>query len=233
MAKTAAVQKIADTSPGGKVETLVIEAPNLGTATIRIRGNAPYVQNKFSAKAREAMVAKQTAGSTAKKGKKRDPKNFEQSYKDRMHVTKDGWYGIPAPAIRAALISACRLVNFKMTMAKMSIFIKADGYDADDNTPLIRITKGTPRVLESFVKLATGTTDIAWRPCFDNWEATIQVTFDADQFTATDVVNLMHRAGLQVGIGCGRPDSSASTGCGWGTFDVLSDAMVVPLRRKK
>jgi hypothetical protein len=30
------------------------------------------------------------------------------------------------------------------------------------------------------------------------------------------------RAGLQVGIGCGRPDSRTSNGCGWGKFQIVN-----------
>jgi hypothetical protein len=46
------------------------------------------------------------------------------------------------------------------------------------------------------------------------------VRFDADQFKASDVVNLLQRAGAQVGIGEGRPFSKSSNGLGYGTFDV-------------
>jgi hypothetical protein len=49
------------------------------------------------------------------------------------------------------------------------------------------------------------------------------VRFDADQFTAQDVINLISRVGLQVGICEGRPDSKSSAGCGWGTFRVVPD----------
>ena len=48
--------------------TVTISAPNFQTAVFTIRGTAPYVQNKFSAKAKQMMMDKQSAGSTAKKG---------------------------------------------------------------------------------------------------------------------------------------------------------------------
>jgi len=35
-------------------------------------------------------------------------------------------------------------------------------------------------------------------------------------------MNLLHRAGLQVGIMEGRPDSKDSCGCGWGTFKIAN-----------
>ena len=46
---------------------------------------------------------------------------------------------------------------------------------------------------------------------------------DADQFSLTDITNLLSRVGAQVGIGEGRPDSKSSAGMGWGMFR-LSDA---------
>jgi hypothetical protein len=36
-----------------------------------------------------------------------------------------------------------------------------------------------------------------------------------------DVLNLVSRCGMQVGIGAGRPDSKASAGCGFGLFQVV------------
>jgi hypothetical protein len=57
-----------------------------------------------------------------------------------------------------------------------------------------------------------------WR----EWGLTLKVKFDADQFSATDVTNLLLRAGLQVGVGEGRPDSRESAGLGWGTFEIAN-----------
>ncbi len=214
-------------------QALTIQAPKFEVATIRIRGTAPLVMHKFSAKQRAAMVEKQMAGSVAAKGKRREPKDFQQTYEDAMHVAKQGWHGIPAPAFRAAMISACRLVGFKMTLAKLSVFILADGYDRDDGTPLVRITKGQPHVVEHVVRNETGVPDVRWRPMWDEWEAVVRVRYDADQFTATDVVNLMMRVGQQVGLLEGRPDSKDSAGQGWGTFEVLSEAMIVPMKKRR
>jgi len=38
--------------------------------------------------------------------------------------------------------------------------------------------------------------------------------------TEEDVVNLIARVGMQVGIGEGRPDSKASAGLGFGLFEI-------------
>jgi hypothetical protein len=139
MVETASVLGAAPLKAGGPEYQIAVAAPKFEIATIRIRGTAPLVQHKFSAKLRRQMVEKQQAGSTATKGKKREPKDFEQTYRDAMHISREGWHGIPAPAFRSAMISACRLVGYKMTLAKLSVFVLADGFDRDDAVPLITV----------------------------------------------------------------------------------------------
>jgi hypothetical protein len=205
-------------------EQITISPPNFQVAQFKIRGNAPYVQNKFSERIKKEYRAKQVAGSTAKKGAKREGKNFDQAYEEAKHVSHEGWCGIPAPAFRAAMVSACRTVGFKMTLAKLSVFVEADGFDKDDKTPLVKITKGEPEYFESVVRNQTGVIDLRARPSWEpGWEAIVRVRFDADQFTLDDVTNLLLRVGYQVGVGEGRPDSKKSTGMGWGTFEVINE----------
>ncbi len=205
-----------------KAVGLIIAAPNFQVVAFLIRGDSPYVQNKFSEKARKEMHDKQEAGSTAKKGTKRESKNFKKCYEDAMYKSKDGWHGIPAPAFRNACISACRVCGFQMTKAKLSIVCLADGFDPGDGTPLVKITKGKPKYSELPVRNATGVIDLRARPMWDpGWEAVVRLQFDADQFTLQDVTNLLHRVGKQVGIGEGRPDSKQSNGMGWGTFEIV------------
>lgn len=205
---------------------ITIAAPNFQTGEFILVGTAPYVQNKFSAKALNEMREKQEAGSTAKKGKKREAKDFEQCYESAKHVADDGWLGIPAPAFRNGMIDACRAAGFHMTKAKMSVFVEADGFDKQDGTPLVRITKGEPKTYDpdtciDLVRNATGVVDLRPRPRWaPGWEAKVRVRFDADQFTLTDVANLLMRVGMQVGIGEGRPFSKNSNGMGWGLFDL-------------
>ena len=53
-----------------------------------------------------------------------------------------------------------------------------------------------------------------WR----EWEAIVNLEYDADMIAERSVVNLLARMGRQVGIGEGRPFSKNSVGQGWGTF---------------
>jgi len=204
-------------------QELTVAPPNLQTGVFRIRGTSPYVQNKFSAKAREEMRQKQEAGSTANKGKKKEAKDFEKAAEAGKHYASDGWIGIPAPGLRSALISACRLAGFQMVKAKIAVMVTADGFDVTDGTPLVKIVKGEPEYHETFVRNESGVADLRPRPMWQpGWEADVRIQFDADMFTLQDVANLLVRAGMQVGIGEGRNDSRKSTGMGWGQFEVLA-----------
>jgi hypothetical protein len=216
--------RIADIIVPPKSKQVQITAPNMQRAVLKIRGTSPYVQNKFSNKARQIMMDKQAAGSTAAKGVKRTPKDFEACCKEATYVTPDGGYGIPCGAFRAALVSACRTVNFKMTHAKLALKIIADTHDATDiGTDLVAITKGKPKRFEAMVRNDSGVADIRSRPMWaPGWEASVTIEFDADMFTVEDVSNLLARVGCQIGVGEGRADSKDSCGMGWGSFELVN-----------
>lgn len=206
-----------------ELTTLGISDPNLVVVEFTIEGTSPYVQCKFSQKVKEQMQKTQEAGSQSKKGSKKEPKDFEKCYEEAKHVSTDGWCGIPAPAFRNALISACKLVGFHMTKAKLAVKILADGFDRDDASPLVKITKGKPHISILPVRLKNGVVDLRARPMWDpGWQAVLRVEFDQDQFSLQDVANLLHRVGKQVAVGEGRNDSKSSNGQGWGEFKILS-----------
>lgn len=202
------------------VEVVTIKPLNFRTIKVALIGTAPYMQARFSAKAMQAMKSKMEAGSTAKKGVKREARDFDADFKAAMHVSEDGWVGVPASAIRNACIDVCRIVGFKMTHAKMSVFVQADGLDAVDGMPLIKLQGGKPERVDMATRNATGVADIRVRPIWREWKLTPTIRFDEDQFTAEDVLNLLNRAGCQVGIGEGRPFSKNSNGLDFGTFRV-------------
>lgn len=201
---------------------VVIKAPNFESVSFKIIGTAPYVQLRFSQKARNIMRGNMEDGQRSKRGKAKGARNFDEEFPQAMYRSTEGWYGIPAASFRNAMISACRVVNFKMTLAKLSVFIEADGLDADDGTPLVRIY-GEPEHYESLVRNATGVADIRVRAMWREWSAIVRVRYDLDQFKTQDVTNLLSRVGMQVGLGEGRPDSKASAGLGFGLFRLAEE----------
>ncbi|GIW83239.1 MAG: hypothetical protein KatS3mg105_5046 [Gemmatales bacterium] len=211
----------------------VISPPRIEVVEVGIRGISPYVQNRFSNKAKQMMRDKQASGSRSVKGQKREAKDFKQCYVDAQYfgrcVDDDAeskpWNGIPAACFRNAMIRACSLCGFKMTLGKLSIFIIPDGFDIGaERTPLVRFLKGEPEYVEFAVRNASGVADLRpmalWSP---GWEAKLKIQYDGDIFSATDILNLLARAGMQVGIGEGRPSAPKNMGMGHGLFEIIAD----------
>jgi len=210
---------MAKATPKKKATTNVsISAPNFGHLELNLVGDAPFMQHAFSAKTTAMMKATQEAGSTAKKGGKRAAKDFDEVFLGAQHRFADGTNGHPASAFRNAMISACRICGFQMTKAKLAVFVEADGDDADSGDPLVKIIGAKPERHIGPARNANGSVDIRCRPMWRKWCMLLRVRYDADMFTHTDILNLVSRVGMQVGIGEGRHDSRKSTGLGFGTF---------------
>ena len=199
---------------------VTIKPPNFQVALFTIKGLAPLVIHRFSAKLKEQMRTKMEQGKSASSKRHREPKATDELFEEARYTSRQGWDGFHAAAIRNAAISACRLVGFKMTLAKLSIFCEADGVDAKEpQIPLVRIY-GEPVKQEDMARVETGQPYVTVRAAYHDWSAKVRIRFDADQFSLEDVTNLLARVGSQVGIGEGRPDSPNSAGMGWGLFEV-------------
>ena len=201
-----------------KETAVVISAPKFNTVEVLLRGTAPLVVARFSKKAE--LMAKMAEGSTAKNKKERTARDYDKEAEAARYRSSEGWEGVNAAAFRAGLISACRLVGFKMTLAKLSVFIEADGFDLQDGIPLVRVY-GKSETFTAHTRNATGVVDVRSRPMYRDWAIKLRVRFDADQFNTQDVYNLIARVGGQVGLCEGRPDSKSSAGCGFGTFQIV------------
>ena len=208
---------------GPRAEAITISPPKFRTVELTVKGTSPLLQARFSGKAMQAMMSKMAEGPTAKKGKIRTARDFDDDFQQAMHVSTAGWVGVPAAAFRNACIDVCRMVGFKMTHAKMSIFVEADGYDRVDGAPLVRLIADKPEKTEMAVRNATGVVDIRVRPMWREWSLKVRIRFDEDQFRLSDVVNLLARAGMQIGIGEGRAFSKESNGIGYGFFKVVNE----------
>lgn len=200
--------------------SVTIKAPNIQTAEFCIVGTAPLVVHRFSAKTKQQMLEKMETGKAASSKKTREAKDSNDTFNEARYVATAGWDGFHAGALRQAMISACRLVGYKMTLAKLSLFVLADGWDAKEpQIPLVRIN-GTPERQDDMARVETGQPYVTIRARYWPWRATLRIRFDADQFTVDDIANLLMRVGMQVGLCEGRPDSKKSAGMGWGLFDL-------------
>lgn len=206
-------------------EAIEIRPPNIQRLETTVIGVSPLLICRFSQKAMEAIEAKQAAGSTGKKAKgaARPARDFDADFEGARHISADGWDGVHAGAIRNGMIDACRLVGFQMVLAKMSIFVDADGFDVVDGVPLLRIIGPEPEKNRMMGRNKDGSFDLRIRPMWRRWRLNLRLAYDGDQFKPSDVMNLLSRVGMQVGIGEGRPFSRNSPGMGMGLFRLASE----------
>lgn len=206
-------------------EAISIKPPKIARAQFRIRGTAPLVVHRFDHKIQKQFADKIEAGSTPKGKARHEPKKLAdmcEAAKYFGETNGERWEGFNASGMRCALISACRLCNFKMTLAKLSVFVLEDGRDiVNPLYPLIRIY-GESKQTEMIARTETDVAMLTVRPMYFPWESNVTIRFDTDQFKLADVTNLLARVGEQVGICEGRPDSKNSAGMGWGTFEIIN-----------
>jgi hypothetical protein len=216
---------MATDKPGKGAALLIkINPVNMRTLALEIEGTAPLMQHRMSQKAIAKIRATQEAGQKAKGKKVREPRDFEGDFRGALHISTDGWIGVPASAFRNACIDVCRMVDIKMTHARMSIFVEADGFDKIDGQPLVRLIADEPEMNVMPARNDNGGLDLRARPMWRTWSVKLRLRYDADQFTENDVANLLERAGMQVGIQEGRPFSKESNGMGYGTFRLTRGA---------
>jgi hypothetical protein len=210
-----------------KQQTVTITAPNFGYAEFPIGGEI-LVVHRFSAKLKNEMTQKMAAGPVARGRKIHPAKDIEATFNEARYVSPEGWDGFHAAAIRNSMISACRMVpGLTMVKGKLSFFCIADGHDAaEPQIPLVRIYGEAVRQ-EDQARVETGSAYVSIRAAYHDWRAKVRIRWDADMHTLTDVTHLLARAGMQVGICEGRPDSPNSCGMGWGLFSLEEKEVAV------
>lgn len=178
---------------------------------ITVKGTAPLIQHKFSAKAKQMMADAQQQRTRTKK----EAKNPEQLYLDSLYQFDDGGYGFPAAGFKAAIVGAARYFDgVAMTQLKPGIFVLGEGPQQ-----LVRIT-GTPHMREDNVRIAMGTADLRYRGQFDDWSAVLTIIYVPTLLTLDSVYALVDAGGIG-GIGEWRPSSPKSSTGAFGTFEVV------------
>lgn len=216
----------AEPSVGVSKRIVTIKPPHYEFATFHIEGqpDVPLVIHRFSAKLKAQMKSKMETGSAAGNRRVREPKSTDATFNEARYQSHEGWDGFHAASIRNAMVSVAPLVGLKLNIVKMSVFVLQDGMDKfEPQIPLVRIYDAEAIKQEDMARVATGEPYVSVRAAYLNWKAQVRIRWDADQFTLSDVTNLIARVGGQAGIGEGRPNSKKSCGMGWGLFNISSE----------
>lgn len=178
-------------------------------ATFKIVGLSPLIVNKFSEKAKEMMLAKQTGGS-----KERTLKNPEEQYLGSLYTFPDGERtGFPAVGFKGAMVRAGKQLGLPMTDTRGKFHVIAEA-----GTDLVEIT-GEHYKRDDMVRLATGVADIRFRGCYRDWSAKVTIAYNAAVISEEQLGQLINLAGFSCGVGEWRPEKSNSGS--FGLFQVV------------
>ena len=183
----------------------------LQTVQIPIIGISPLIVHKFSEKAKKQILDKQLGKS---KSSKHDIKDPQMDYEGAKHVAPDGWEGFPAAGFKKAMIRGAKIIGMVMKDAQMAFFIKPDC----EQSQLIRI-HGESIMREDMVRVGMGSADVRFRPEYPEWEAVLNIEFNAGNISIDQIFQLVRAAGHGCGVGEMRPEKG---GYGYGRFTLKS-----------
>lgn len=205
-------------------------------AKIRIVGDTPLIVHAWSEKAKREMLDKQSGKSkTQKKWTKIPFDDFahalywitpmptesildESRGEMREVVTeelfdqaiKDGAkFGFPANSFKIAGNAAA----YRMNWVKNQMALRGAYFITSEHGELAEIKGDKPLCREDTVTVGNGSSDLRYRPIFENWHCDLTLEIDTGYgMTMNDIVNVINAGGSGVGIGEWRPEKDGIYG---------------------
>jgi len=210
-----------------KIEAVVIPAIETAVVEIEVVGTSPLIVNNFSAKSKQAILDKQM-GKAGIKREKKDPwecfkgslylmpgKKFpvkklvqmtnDQQMGDAIPFIKDT-FGIPTPAFKNAMISACRFLDTPMTLVTGAVHVS--GFLTPVKYDKLYMREDVVRVGNFPNKSA----DIRHRGMFTEWSTKLKILYNRRILNAAQIANLLENAGFHVGVCEWRPEKKGQFG---------------------
>jgi len=190
-------------------DEIVIHKPMKKFLAVELIGKTPLIMHKMSEKSKKMIRDKQQGKAKLPRGSR----NPEQEFKDAMYTDGNGGYVFPARAFKAAAVEACRLIDgITMAAARQMFFVMGE-----KQAEWVGIESDEPIIREDVVIIGQGTTDLRYRPEFQNWKAKIKIEFLENVISPEQIVNIFEMAGFVCGIGEDRPNKKGHT---FGMFTV-------------
>jgi len=212
-----------------------IPAPDIQRMMVEIEGDAPLIFHQWSEKAKKMMRDKHAKKAGAGKKSKREP---IEEYKQTFYLDSDGYVSFPARCIKQAIVGAGRQVDgIPMTLIRGAIFVVGDKdgmiqvkhadepikisgqiekYDIERRPEgLYGYDPELPEVVqmrEDPVTVGRGSADLRYRGQVRDWTMKFMVRWNADVFSAEQVLNLLQIAGFSQGLGDWRPECDGHFG---------------------
>ena len=188
--------------------TIKVDLPHIQIISIKIFGDTPLIQQKWTEKAKNEIRQKQAGIRILK----RPVRNPDQEYKDSYYVNKEGHVAFPASAIKNAVIAVAQrkgfVGRFDGPLMKGSFFIQAD----EEN--LLEVQYEEMRMREDNVILGgpSRPADLRYRAEFLNWSIAFKVELDPEILTPETFINILAHAGFSNGLGEWRIEKGGQFG---------------------
>jgi len=190
-----------------------IPAPNIQLIKVKIIGTSPLIYHKWDEKAIKMIEDKQQKKAT----KGREARDPDAEYKNSFYYDSEGNIAFPARNIKQAIVGSARfLQDVKMTILRGAVFVKGD---KDNMIPVIYKEKDK-HMRKDMVTVGMGSADVRYRGELREWSMEFIIEYDGDLMSASQVVNLLQRAGFSQGLGEWRPEKNGDNG----TFEVETEA---------
>lgn len=175
------------------------------TLRVPILGTTPLIVHRFSEKSKRMMLDNMQGKKTPKQTK--DP---QAEYEASLYLIKEGDYGFPTLAFKAATVGGARFYSqITMTALRQSLFFH--GEMGQDGQQLCRLD-GEPRMREDVVTVGRGGTDLRYRGEFSEWSTSLEITYVSSMVTRESVLSLIDAGGMGVGVGEWRPEKNGEFG---------------------
>lgn len=187
-----------------KVQEIQIQKLDIRVIRLTLEGDTPLIVKRFSEKAREKMEKKQVGGITNPTKELRNP---EEEYEACKYKTHDGKDGIPASAIKLAMLTATRSTNKAVSknFLSQSVHVLGDILPIRGSAPFMR--------MNDIGRVGVGKTPMPiYRPEYTKWEVDVDIKYNAAIINPSLIVNLLDLAGFGVGLCEWRPEKKGTMG---------------------
>jgi len=182
---------------------------NIKSIVVNLKGKTPLLMDRFPDSVKEQILAKQSGLS---KGNKKIVRDTAQECEDAVHLTSSGEIGFPVYAFKKGMMECTSFIGDKMFSKKLvsgaiKIMNVVDG--------LIPIDFKKQDVLQHTIGNQT-----KFSPQFHDWKCKLEIRFDANNISASDIVTLLNYAGFYQGVGAWRPKGRDGGSGEYGMFEV-------------
>lgn len=190
---------------------LRVPSINQDVLKLRVVGISPLVTKPLSEKTRESIAKKQEGIIQPKKGARKPEEEYEAS----RYVDSEGRDCFPARNFKKALVSAYDGTEgiTRMSVTKY-VYVLGDLLPLKYKRRVKRMDWG--RNNQRGIP-GTGPAVPIYRMEYQDWSVDLTIEYDANQFSADEIVGLLRLAGRYGGIGEMRPQK---TGLDFGRFDI-------------